>query len=213
MNEKIYPKIGQEFPEIEIQSTQGIIKLPNKFKRKWFVLFSYPADFTPISATQFIDFSKKYKEFEKLNCELIGLATDHIYSHLKWIEWLEQNFKIRVQFPIVTANLKIIKKLGLIQSKKLVRAVFIIDQKGTLRLIQYYPLEIGIFTDELLRVLKALQTADNERVLIPVNWPNNEIIGQQVLIPPAVDSDTASKNMNEYSCFDWWFCYKSLEFE
>ena len=141
MGEKIYevkkfkkkdrrgmPLIGDEFPEMEVQTTQGMMKLPKAYKGKWFVLFSHPGDFTPVCTTEFVSFQLRYELFREMNCELIGLSVDQVFSHLKWIEWISENFEIDVEFPIIADTGAVAKKLGLIHPNKgtnTVRAVFI----------------------------------------------------------------------------------------
>ncbi|MFX0186440.1 MAG: peroxiredoxin [Candidatus Hodarchaeota archaeon] len=211
-----FPLIGDEFPEMEVKTTHGIMKLPKDFKKQWFILFSHPADFTPVCTTEFYAFSKRYNQFLELNCGLIGLSMDQVFSHIKWIEWIEKNLEAKIQFPIIADHGVVAKKLGMIHTAKgtnTVRAVFLVDPDGIIRLILYYPQELGRNIDEIIRIIKALQTADNEKVAMPANWPENELIGKQVIIPPASDVQTAKKRPNEHSCKDWWFCYKSLEYE
>ncbi len=212
----VFPLIGDEFPEMEVQTTSGVLKLPNEFKRKWFVLFSYPGDFTPVCTTEFVAFAKKYKDFKELNCELIGLSIDQVFAHIKWKEWIKENLEVEITFPIIADHGIVAHALGMVHPKKgmnTVRAVFIVDPKGIIRLILYYPQELGRNIDEILRIIKSLQTSDNEKVAIPANWPENELLGKQVIIHPATDEETAKQRTNEYSCYDWWFCYKSLEYE
>ncbi len=213
------PLIGEKFPELKAKTTQGEISLPDHFKGKWFVLFSHPADFTPVCTTEFIDFQSKKEEFAKLNCELIGLSVDQVFSHIKWIEWIKENRGVEITFPVIADDMgEVAKKLGMIHPNKgtnTVRSVFVVDDKGVIRLILYYPQEIGRNIDEILRAINALQTSDKYGVATPANWPHNEIIGDKVIIPPADDvkkvEDRLEKSKaGEIECFDWWFCYKSL---
>ncbi len=211
---KGFPLIGQEFPELEVQTTHGKIKLPEHFKGRWFVLFSHPADFTPVCTTEFVAFQKRYEEFKKLNCELIGLSIDQVFSHIKWIQWINENLKVKIEFPIIADDTgSVAKKLGMIHPNKgtnTVRAVFVVDDKARIRAILYYPQEVGRNMDEVLRLVKALQISDKEGVAMPANWPNNEIIKDEVIIPPASDEKTAEERPQNYDCFDWWFCHKKL---
>ena len=212
---KIMPLLGDKFPKLEVQTTHGRIKLPDFFKGKWFVLFSHPADFTPVCTTEFVSFQKHYKDFKKLKAELIGLSIDQVFSHIKWTEWIEKHLKIKIEFPIIADDRgEVAEKLGLVHPGKgsnTVRAVFIVDPKGIVRLILYYPQEIGRNIKEILRGLKALQVSDKEKVALPANWPENELIGKKAIIPPASDVKTAKTRKKKYKCFDWWFCYKSLK--
>ncbi len=212
--EKKLPMIGEKFPEIEVHTTQGKITLPRHYEGKWFILFSHPADFTPVCTTEFIAFQKRYEEFKKLNTELIGLSIDQVYSHIKWIEWIKEKLNVEIQFPIIADDRgEIAEKLGMIHpetGKNTVRAVFIVDPKGTVRAIVYYPPELGRNIDEILRMVKALQIADMEKVAMPANWPDNELIKDKVILPPAQDIKTAEYRVKKYKNFDWWFCYREI---
>ncbi|RLF94408.1 peroxiredoxin [Thermococci archaeon] len=213
------PLLGEEFPEIEVNTTQGIIKLPDHYKGKWFILFSHPADFTPVCTTEFVAFQRKYEEFKRMNAELIGLSIDQTFSHIKWIEWIEDKLGVKIEFPVIADDLgNVSLKLGLIHPGKgtnTVRAVFIVDPKGIIRLILYYPQEIGRNIDEIVRALKALQISDRNKVALPANWPDNELIVDKAILPPAMDIETAKERMKmaergEVECYDWWFCYKRI---
>ena len=212
MEEKKFPLIGDKFPELEVQTTHGKMKLPDDFSGKWFVFFSHPADFTPVCTTEFVAFQKRYDEFKKLNTELIGLSIDQVFSHMKWVEWIKEKLGVEIKFPIIADDTgKVAGMLGLIHPGKgtnTVRAVFVVDPKGVIRAILYYPQELGRNMDEILRMIKGFQLSDKEGVAIPANWPNNELIGDKVIIPPASDVDTAKKRLEEYECYDWWFCFK-----
>ncbi|MEM3372429.1 MAG: peroxiredoxin [Candidatus Korarchaeum sp.] len=211
------PLLGERFPEMEVKTTHGVIKLPDHYKGKWFILFSHPADFTPVCTTEFIAFQRKYNEFRKLNTELIGLSIDQVFSHIKWIEWIEEKLGVKIEFPVIADDLGTVAgKLGLIHPGKgtnTVRAVFIVDPHANVRLILYYPQEIGRNIEEILRALKALQTADKYEVATPADWPNNELLGDKVIIRPASDVVTAKERLEMakekmIECYDWWFCYK-----
>ncbi|RSN70651.1 peroxiredoxin [Candidatus Korarchaeum cryptofilum] len=219
MEEGRIPLLGEKFPEIEVKTTHGVFKLPDHYKGKWFILFSHPADFTPVCTTEFVAFQKRYDEFRKLNAELIGLSIDQVFSHIKWIEWIEEKLGVKIEFPVIADDLgRVAGKLGLIHPNKgtnTVRAVFIVDPHGFIRLILYYPQEIGRNIDEILRALKALQTSDKYEVATPANWPNNELIGDKVIVKPASDVETAKQRLElakakEIECYDWWFCYKKV---
>lgn len=212
MEEKM-PLIGDKFPELEVQTTKGMMKIPEAFKGKWFILFSHPADFTPVCTTEFVAFQKRFDEFKKLNCELIGLSVDQVFSHLKWEEWIREKLKVEIKFPIIADTGKVASTLGLIHPGKgtnTVRAVFFVDPRETIRAILYYPQELGRNMDEILRMVKGFQVSDKEGVAIPANWPNNELIKDEVIIPPASDEKTAKKRLEDYDCYDWWFCHKKL---
>ncbi len=214
------PLLGEKVPSFTAKTTHGVINFPDDFKGKWIVLFSHPADFTPVCTTEFVAFQKRFEEFEKLNVQLIGLSIDQVFSHIKWVEWIKEKLGVEIKFPIIADDLgEIAKKFGMIHPGKgtnTVRAVFVIDPEGVLRAILYYPQEAGRNMDEILRLVKALQVADKHKVALPANWPNNELIGDNVIIPPASDEKTAKERLEraarkEIGCYDWWFCYKKIE--
>jgi peroxiredoxin (alkyl hydroperoxide reductase subunit C) len=208
------PLLGDDFPELKVQTTHGPMKIPSDMKGKWFVLFSHPADFTPVCTTEFVAFQKRFDEFNALDCKLIGMSVDQVFSHIKWVEWIKSELKIEIKFPIVAANDAIAAKIGILHPSKgnnTVRAVFIVDPKGKLRLTITYPQEIGRNIDEIVRAVKALQTFDEQGGAVPAGWPNNELIGDRLIIPPATNEEDAKKRLSEYECFDWWFCHKPLK--
>jgi peroxiredoxin (alkyl hydroperoxide reductase subunit C) len=213
--EHTLPLIGDKFPELKVQTTHGPMELPKDFKGKWFVLFSHPADFTPVCTTEFHAFQTRYDDFRALDCELVGLSIDQVFSHIKWVQWIEENLGVKIEFPVIADSMgKVANKLGLIHadgSNHTVRAVFIVDPKGTVRAILYYPSELGRNMDEILRMIKGLQTGDKHNVAIPANWPNNELIESRVIIPPASSEEDAEKRMEEYEGYDWWFCHKEID--
>ena len=211
--EQKMPLIGDKFPEMEVQTTHGKMKLPEAFAGKWFILFSHPADFTPVCTTEFYAFQKRYDEFEKLNTGLIGLSVDQVFSHIKWTQWINENLKIEIKFPIIADTGAVANTLGLIHPGKAtntVRAVFFVDPNAVIRAILYYPQELGRNMDEILRMIKGFQTSESNKVAIPANWPNNELIGDRVIIPPAADEKTAKERVKSSECYDWWFCHKKL---
>jgi peroxiredoxin (alkyl hydroperoxide reductase subunit C) len=208
------PLIGDKFPEIEVTTTFGMKKLPNDYAGKWLVLFSHPGDFTPVCTTEFYSFAKMHEEFKKLNCDLLGLSVDQVFSHIKWAEWIEDNLKQEITFPIIADHGKVATMLGMIHPGKgsnTVRAVFVIDPNGIIRLILYYPQELGRNMDEILRIVKGLQVCDKEKVALPANWPKNELIGNEAIIPPAKDVKTAKERKGKPNCYDWWLCHRKLE--
>ncbi len=209
------PLIGEKFPEMQVKTTQGVYSLPNDFEGKWLVLFSHPADFTPVCTTEFVAFQKRYDEFKKLNTELMGLSVDQVFSHIKWLDWIRENLDIEIQFPVIADDGSISRRLGFIHGNatNTVRAVFFIDPTGTVRAILYYPAELGRNFDEILRMIKAFQVADEHKVAMPANWPNNEIMGDEVIVPPAVTVAEAKERLKnkKYQCYDWWLCHKKLK--
>ncbi|MCD6567117.1 MAG: peroxiredoxin [Bacteroidales bacterium] len=212
------PLLGDDFPQMTVQTTHGIKNLPEDYKGKWFVLFSHPADFTPVCTTEFVAFQKRYDKFKELNCELIGLSVDQVFSHIKWEEWIKDNMNVEIQFPIIADTGKVAETLGIIHPGKgtnTVRAVFIVDSNAKIRIMLYYPQELGRNMDEILRVVKAMQISDKNKVAMPANWPDNELINDRVIIPPATDVKTAQERLQkakegEFECYDWWLCHKKL---
>ncbi len=212
------PLLGDRFPEMKVQTTRGEITLPDDMKGKWFVLFSHPADFTPVCTTEFVAFQKRYDKFRALNCELIGLSVDQVFAHIKWEEWIKEKLGVEIQFPIIADTGAVATKLGLVHPGKgtnTVRAVFIVDAKGIIRIMLYYPQELGRNMDEILRAVNAMQVSDKNGVAMPAQWPDGELFGDHVIIPPAKDVETAKKRMEqaakgEFECLDWWMCHKKL---
>ncbi|MCD6108214.1 MAG: peroxiredoxin [Thermoplasmata archaeon] len=210
--------IGEKFPQVEVKTTQGMIKLPDHFKGKWFVLFSHPADFTPVCTTEFYAMQIRLKEFKKLGAEVIGLSVDQVFAHLKWAEWIKDNLGEEIEFPIIADDRGLLAEtLGMIPSgsSTTARAVFMVDPNGVIRAIVYYPAEVGRDWDEILRALKALQISDKHKVALPHKWPNNELIKDRVIIPPAgtveeIRKREEQKKKGEIECFDWWLCHKKL---
>ncbi|QTX32788.1 peroxiredoxin [Aminithiophilus ramosus] len=221
MEQTRMPLIGETFPSMEVTTTHGLMRLPEDIAGRWVVLFSHPADFTPVCTTEFVAFQKRFDAFQKLGCDLIGLSVDQVFSHIKWTEWIAENTETIIEFPIVADDGSVGRRLGMIHPDKgsnTVRAVFILDPKGTIRAILYYPQELGRNMDEVLRMVRGLQVADANGVAIPANWPQNELIGDKVIVPPASDVKTAQERNEARKCcdqpldgFDWWFCYRSLE--
>jgi peroxiredoxin (alkyl hydroperoxide reductase subunit C) len=217
-DEKRMPLLGDPFPQMEVVTTRGELNLPKHFSGKWFILFSHPGDFTPVCTTEFVAFQNRYKEFKKLNCELIGLSVDQVFAHLKWEEWIKDNLNVEIKFPIIADTGAVAEKMGLIHPGKgtnTVRAVFVVDAKGKIRIILYYPQELGRNIDEVVRVVKAMQIADKNKVAMPADWPNNEIVKNHVIIPPAnsvsaVNNRKRREKKGEIKCLDWWLCHKKL---
>lgn len=212
------PLIGDNAPEFKAVTTQGEINFPSDYKGKWVILFSHPADFTPVCTTEFMTFASMMDDFNKLNVQLVGLSVDSLYAHIAWlrkIQELEWNGlkNINVTFPLIEdIRMEVAKKYGMIQpnqsNTQAVRAVFIIDSKGIIRTILYYPLSTGRNFDEIKRIVTALQKADSDGVATPADWRS----GDDVIIPTAGSCGTAkermeSKDENMY-CLDWFMCFK-----
>lgn len=207
------PLLGDDFPTLKVNTTDGQMELPKDLKGSWFVLFSHPADFTPVCTTEFVAFQNRVEQFDELGVRLIGLSVDQVFSHIKWIEWIKQNLGVEITFPIVAANDSIANALGLLHPGKgtnTVRAVFVVDPKGKVRLVLYYPQEIGRNMDEIVRAIKALIVSDENKVAVPAGWPENELIGDRVIIPPPGSRKEADKRLDTYDGYDWWFCHKPM---
>ncbi len=207
------PLLGEPFPRASLQTTQGPMTLPDDYEGKWFVLFSHPADFTPVCTTEFIAFAKKYESFRLMNIELIGLSVDQNFSHIKWLEMIKEKFHIDIPFPVISDTSEGVSKiLGMIHpdnaGSSTVRAVFVVDPDGILRLMFYYPQEIGRNMDEILRAIKAMMVTDTYDVATPENWPNNQMLNSSLILPPPSSIEEAEQRMKEENGFDWWFCYR-----
>jgi len=205
------PLIGEKAPEFEAATTQGILRLSD-YKGNWLILFSHPADFTPVCTTEFIAFAEIYPELQKRNTELLGLSVDSVSSHIAWVRNVEEKMGVKIPFPIIADLNKDVSKLyGMIhpaQSKtETVRCVFIIDPESTLRTILYYPLTTGRNMQEILRIIDALQTTDKHKVATPANWKP----GDPVVVPPPGTTEQAEERVKEgYDCKDWYLCFKKL---
>jgi len=215
------PRIGDPAPSFTAQSTQGPINFPADYSGKWVIFFSHPADFTPVCTSEFMTFAKMADEFAAYNTDLVGLSVDGLYSHIAWLRTIKDKIKFRdmadieVMFPLVEdVSMEIARKYGMIMpsedSTKAVRAVFVIDPRGVVRTVIYYPLSLGRNFDELLRVVKALQTADHFDVATPADWRP----GDRVIVPPAGSCGTAKERMDGevdgVECEDWFFCTKAI---
>ncbi len=218
------PRIGDKAPEFKAVTTQGDINFPADYKGNWVILFSHPADFTPVCTSEFITFASLEKKFEQANCKLVGLSVDGLYSHIAWLRTIKDKIEfkgmknVEVNFPLIEdITMTVAKKYGMIQpnedSTKAVRAVFFIDPKGIIRAIIYYPLSLGRNFDELYRVLIALRTADEFNIATPADWRP----GDDVIISPAGSCGKAKDRMEGkeegLECEDWFFCTKKIDKE
>ena len=205
------PQINAAAPDFEAKTTHGVKKLDD-YKGRWLVLFSHPADFTPVCTTEFIAFAQHHPEFQKLNCDLLGLSIDSYYSHVAWVRNIKEKLGVEIPFPIIEdLSMKVANDYGMIHpgaaDTSAVRATFIIDDKGILRAMVYYPMTNGRSIPEFLRLVTALQTSDQNKVATPAGWQP----GDKVIVPTPQDVDAAEKRMSEgYECTDWYFCKKSL---
>jgi peroxiredoxin (alkyl hydroperoxide reductase subunit C) len=212
------PLIGDTAPSFKAVTTQGEINFPEDFTGKWVILFSHPADFTPVCTTEFMTFASMADEFEELNTKLIGLSVDSLYAHIAWlrkIQDLEWNGKknIEVKFPLIEdIRMEIANKYGMMQpgqsNTQAVRAVFVIDPSAKIRTILYYPLSTGRNFDEIKRIVIALQKADIDGVATPADWRP----GDDVIVPTAGSCGTAKERMetqtDDQYCLDWFMCFR-----
>jgi peroxiredoxin (alkyl hydroperoxide reductase subunit C) len=217
------PRIGDKAPTFKAVTTQGEINFPEQFAGSWVILFSHPADFTPVCTSEFMTFATLEDKFSEANCKLVGLSIDGLYSHIAWLRTIKEKIEfkgmknVEVKFPLIEdITMEVAKTYGMIQpgesSTKAVRAVFFIDPKGIIRAIIYYPLSIGRNFDELYRALIAMQTADAFQIATPADWRP----GDDVIVPPAGSCGVAKDRMESkdgITCSDWFFCTKKLDKE
>lgn len=217
------PRIGDKAPEFTAVTTQGPINFPADYAGSWVILFSHPADFTPVCTSEFITFATLEDKFAQANCKLVGLSVDGLYSHIAWLRTIKEKIEykgmknVEVKFPLIEdITMDVAKKYGMIQpgesNTKAVRAVFFIDPKGIIRAIIYYPLSLGRNFDELYRALIAMQTADAFSIATPADWQP----GDDVIVPPAGSCGVAKDRMEgkeEMKCYDWFFCTKPISKE
>lgn len=206
------PRIGSPAPQFEAVTTHGNIKLED-YKGKWVILFSHPADFTPVCTTEFIGFQEIYPELREMNTELLGLSIDSVHSHIAWVRNIEEKFGVEIEYPVIAdLSMDVAEKYGMIMPEESTteasRAVFVIDDKQVVRAVIYYPLSTGRNMDEMLRLVKALQTTDEHKVATPADWRE----GDKVIVPPALTQEEAAKRMKDdsYECVDFYFCKKEL---
>lgn len=214
------PRIGEKAPSFKAVTTQGEINFPQDYTGSWVILFSHPADFTPVCTSEFMTFATMESKFAKANTKLVGLSVDGLYSHIAWLRTIKEKIEykgmkdVEVTFPLIEdITMEVARKYGMIQpgesSTKAVRAVFVIDPKGIIRTIIYYPLSLGRNFDELYRVIVALQTADAFAVATPADWRP----GDDVIVPTAGSCGVAKERMEskgDIKCHDWFFCTKKL---
>lgn len=218
------PRIGEKAPEFHAVTTQGPIHFPNDYEGKWSILFSHPADFTPVCTSEFMTFSTMEEKFNAANCDLIGLSVDGLYSHIAWLRTIKEKIDykgmkdVEVTFPLIEdISMNVAKKYGMIMpgesNTQAVRAVFFVDPKGVIRSLVYYPLSMGRNFKELYRMLIALQTADAFQVATPADWEP----GDDVIVPTAGSCGVAKDRMegkeDDVTCHDWFFCTKPLSKE
>jgi len=207
------PRLGVPAPQFEAVTTHGKLKLED-FKGSWLVLFSHPADFTPVCTTEFMAFAKIHPQLRELNCELMGLSIDSVYSHIAWVRNIEEKLGQKITFPVIAdLDRNVATLYGMVmpgESKtEASRCVFVIDDKQVVRAMIYYPLSTGRNMDEILRVIQALQTSDKHGVATPANWRP----GDKVIVPPANNLELAEQRTKDpnLECKDWYFCLKEIK--
>jgi len=217
------PRIGDKAPSFKAVTTKGHINFPEDYKGNWVILFSHPADFTPVCTSEFMTFAYMEEKFHEANCKLVGLSVDGLYSHIAWLRTIKEKIEykgmknIEVNFPLIEdITMEVARKYGMIQpgesSTKAVRAVFYIDPRGIIRAIIYYPLSLGRNFDEVYRALIAMQTADEFSIATPADWRP----GDDVIVPPAGSCGTAKDRMEgkeDMKCYDWFFCTRPISKE
>lgn len=205
------PRINEPAPAFKAKTTHGERSLDD-YKGKWLVLFSHPADFTPVCTTEFMGFAKAADRFKALNCELLGLSIDSVHSHIAWMRSIEEKFGVEITFPIIDdLSMNVARAFGMIHpgasDTSAVRATFLIDPEGVIRAMVYYPMSNGRSVDEFVRLLTALQTSDGNKVATPENWQP----GEPVIVPPPATAEAAKARKDEgYDYTDWYFSKKTL---
>jgi peroxiredoxin (alkyl hydroperoxide reductase subunit C) len=205
------PRLNEPAPEFEALTTHGTLRLSD-YQGSWLVLFSHPADFTPVCTTEFVAFTELFPELQKRGVELLGLSIDGVFAHIAWIRDIEAKFKIKIPFPVIAdLDMKVAKAYGMIMpqqsSTEATRCVFVIDPKGILRAMIYYPMAAGRNTQEILRLIDALQVSDKHGVATPANWQP----GDKVILPAPKTQEGAEKRIDEgFDYIDWYLCKKEV---
>ncbi len=213
------PLIGEKAPSFTAETTMGTIRFPEDYKGKWVILFSHPADFTPVCTTEFMTFATMQEDFRKLNCELVGLSIDSTFSHIAWLRTIKEKIEykgmkgVEVKFPVISdLTMEVSRLYGMLQpgasSTQAVRAVFMIDPHGVVRALFYYPMSNGRNMEEIKRLLVAMQHSEEHKIATPANWQ----LGEDVIIPPpgscGMAKDRVEKAGGDYYCLDWFMCLK-----
>ena len=205
-------RLGDIAPDFEQDSSEGRIRFHEWLGDSWGILFSHPADFTPVCTTEFMGFARAAERFKALNCELLGLSIDSVHSHIAWMRSIEEKFGVEIPFPIIDdLSMNVAKAFGMIHpgasDTSAVRATFLIDPEGVVRAMVYYPMSNGRSVEEFIRLLTALQTSDANKVATPENWQP----GEPVIVPPPATAEAAKARANEgYDYTDWYFSKKTL---
>ena len=206
-----FPRLNEPAPPFSARTTHGDRKLED-YRGKWLILFSHPADFTPVCTTEFMAFAKAAPTFSSMGCELLGLSIDSLFSHLAWTRNIKEKFNVDIPFPIIEdLKMEVARAYGMVHpgagDTSAVRATFFIDPNGVLRAMVYYPMSNGRSIDEFVRLLQALQTTDANGVATPENW----CPGKPVIVPPPKTAEAADKRASEgYNTVDWYFSTKNL---
>jgi peroxiredoxin (alkyl hydroperoxide reductase subunit C) len=217
------PRIGDKAPAFKAKTTQGDMDFPKQYEGQWVILFSHPADFTPVCTSEFLTFAVLEQQFAEANCKLVGLSIDGLYSHIAWLRTIQEKISykghknVEVKFPLIDdISMNVAKLYGMIHpgeaATQAVRAVFFIDPKGIIRAIIYYPQSLGRNFDELYRALIAMQTADEFGIATPADWRP----GDDVIVSPAASCSSAKNRMDgkeDMVCQDWFFCQRKLDKE
>jgi peroxiredoxin (alkyl hydroperoxide reductase subunit C) len=205
------PRLNEAAPAFEAVTTHGVIRLSD-YEGSWLILFSHPADFTPVCTTEFIGFAEIYPELQKRNVELLGLSVDSVYSHIAWVRNIEEKMNVKIPFPVIAdLNKDVATLFGMVMpgesTTETSRCVFVIDPKGILRAMIYYPLTTGRNMQEILRLIDALQTTDEYQIATPANW----MPGDKVIIPPPKTVELAEERASgDFECVDWYLCKRKL---
>ena len=206
------PRLNEPAPDFHAPTTHGEKKLSD-YKGRWLILFSHPADFTPVCTTEFIGFAKAWPEFQKLNCDLLGLSIDSTFSHVAWVRNIKEKFGVQIPFPVIDdLSMEVSSAYGMIMpgasDTSTVRTTFFIDPEGIMRAMIYYPMSNGRSIDEFLRLVKAMQTSDEHEIATPEGWQP----GDDVIVPPPQTAQEAEERASsaDFECKDWYFCTRKL---
>lgn len=205
------PRLNEPAPRFEATTTHGRRSLDD-YRGRWLLLFSHPADFTPVCTSEFVAFAQAAERFQSLNCDLLGLSLDSNYAHLAWVQNIKEKFGVEVPFPVIEdVSMWIASMYGMIQpgasETHTVRASFLIDPEGVLRAMLYYPIGVGRSVEELLRMLAAVQVVDQHKVTTPEGWqPGDDV----VVAPPETIADAEARRSAGYEYVDWYYCRRKL---
>lgn len=208
--------LGDIAPDFTAVTTHGEIKFSEYIKNSWAIIFSHPADFTPVCTTEFVAFAENQLEFDKRGVKIIGLSIDSVYSHIAWIRAIEEKFEVKVHFPVIAdLGMEVAKKYGMIHPQistvHAVRTITIINPRGEVAFLVTYPMSVGRNIEEIIRIIDAMQTVENKKVATPAGWQ----AGDNAIIPPPLTTDDAQKRVDKYkndsNCTDWFLCKTKLQ--